>query len=384
MSHFIFLLIEFLDELVFGAQASAWPLIRNDLHLNYIQIGLALSLPGLLGSALEPFLFILGDIWRRRVLLLAGGLLFTVSLALTALSQQFWPLLAALILFNPASGLFVGLSQASLMDSDPARHEQNMARWTFAGSLGVVSGPLLLAALVALSWGWRPAFWILAACSLLTLLSTAKFLPETRHTTSQMSLPDFIQELRAAWRALRNPGVLRWLVLLEFSDLLLDVFYTFLPLYFVDVAHFSPAQAATAIAVWTGVGLAGDFLVIPLLEKIHGLDYLKVSVLLELFLLPLFLLAPQAWQKLALAGALGFFNSGWYAILKAGLFSAMPQKSSSALALNSLSGLFGKILPFGLGLAAQAYGLTAAMWLLLAGPLALLIGLPRQNTESHA
>jgi hypothetical protein len=42
--NFIFLLIEFIDELIFGVTDAAWPLIRTDLHLNYIQIGLAMWL----------------------------------------------------------------------------------------------------------------------------------------------------------------------------------------------------------------------------------------------------------------------------------------------------------------------------------------------------
>jgi FSR family fosmidomycin resistance protein-like MFS transporter len=69
----IYLLIEFLDEFVFGVGEAAWPLIRNDLGLNYVQIGLALSLPGILGNIIEPFLFILGDVWKRRTIILLGG-----------------------------------------------------------------------------------------------------------------------------------------------------------------------------------------------------------------------------------------------------------------------------------------------------------------------
>ncbi len=42
----ILLLIEFLDELVFGAGEAAWPLIRDDLALSYDQIGLLLGIPG--------------------------------------------------------------------------------------------------------------------------------------------------------------------------------------------------------------------------------------------------------------------------------------------------------------------------------------------------
>jgi len=154
----MYLLIEFLDELVYGVGEAAWPFIRADLRLNYVQIGLALSLPGLLANFIEPFLAILGDVWKRRVLILFGGLVFTFSLLLTSFSFSFVFLLSSFILFNPASGAFVSLSQASLMDSDPARREQNMARWTFAGSLGVVIGPLLLGGAAYIGFGWRGVF----------------------------------------------------------------------------------------------------------------------------------------------------------------------------------------------------------------------------------
>jgi FSR family fosmidomycin resistance protein-like MFS transporter len=101
-------------------------------------------------------------------------------------------------------------------------------------------------------------------------------------------------------------------------------------------------------------------------------------VLLELLLFPAFLLVPWAWLKLALVGLLGFFNSGWYAILQGRLYSSMPGKSASVMTLGNVTGLFGGLLPLAIGLAADAFGLHAAIWLLLAGPIALLIGLPRK------
>ena len=89
MANLIFLLIEFLDELVFGVTDAAWPLIRTDLHLNYAQIGLALSLPGIIGNLIEPFLGILGDVWKRRVLILGGGAFFALACFLTAVSHSY-------------------------------------------------------------------------------------------------------------------------------------------------------------------------------------------------------------------------------------------------------------------------------------------------------
>ena len=379
----IFLIIEFLDELVYGLQEAAWPLIRDDLHLSYVQIGVLLSLPGLIANLVEPFLFVLGDIWKRRFIILAGGLFFTLSLAFTAVSQNFAFLLVAVVLFNPASGAFVSLSQATLMDSDPERHESNMARWTFAGSLGVFIGPLILGGLLTIGFGWRHAYLGLAVLSALVLMIAFRRLTRTSSGSEQIPSPKLVFEsFRNIFLSLRTPGILRWLVLLEFSDLMLDVFYGFLALYFVDVAGFTNTSAALAVAVWTGVGLLGDYLLIPLLDRVRGLAYLRVSVIIVLFLFPAFLIVSQPLIKLILVGLLGLLNSGWYAILRANLFTAMPGKSGAVLVLDNISGFFGRLLPFGIGLAAQAYGLGVAIWILLLGPLALIIGLPRRYSKS--
>lgn len=103
--------IEFLDEFVFGAREAAWPLIRSELGLSYAQVGVLLGVPGLVSSIIEPFLGILGDVGRRRVLILGGGVVFALSLLLTALSQNFPVLLLSFVLSFPASGAFVSLSQ---------------------------------------------------------------------------------------------------------------------------------------------------------------------------------------------------------------------------------------------------------------------------------
>lgn len=379
MVNFPFLLIEFLDELVFGVTDAAWPYIQASLRLNYTQIGVLLTVPGLVSTIVEPFLGILGDVWKRRLLILGGGILFTLALLLTGLSAGFFLLLIAFCLFYPASGAFVSLSQATLMDSDPSRHDHNMARWTFAGSLGVTLGPLLLVGLSAIGFGWRGVFLALSLLAAIVLLFVWRKIPAP--AVARPPLPrwsDLFAGFRVAFQALKRREVLRWLLLLEFSDLMLDVLLGFLALYFHDVAGLSEAQAAGAVLVWLIAGLAGDFLLIPLLEKVDGLRYLHWSVLLELVLFPAFLLVPWPWLKLVLAGFLGFFNSGWYAILQGRLYSAMPGQSASVMALGNIAGLVGGLLPLLIGLAADAFGLDIAIWLLLAGPIALLIGLPRR------
>ncbi|OKH46476.1 MFS transporter [Calothrix sp. HK-06] len=373
---FTFLVIELLDELVDGVRGAAWPLIRNDLHLSYVQVGMLLTIPNTISRLIEPVLGILGDIGFRHQLILGGGVAFAISLLLVSFSENFPLLLAAFVLFYPASGAFVSLTQATLMDIEPTRHEQNMARWTLAGSVGNVIGPLILGCAVALHQNWRSAFLVLAVLTLLILVmlwNPIKNLP----TSEQLNEPthSFNSGISTAFEALKQSEVIRWLTLLQFSDLMLDVLRGFLALYFVDVIGANNTQASFAVTVWLGVGLLGDFLIIPLLERVRGLDYLRFSAIIVLCLYSAFLIVPNINVKFIILGLLGFFNAGWYSILKGQLYTAMPGQSGTVMTLDNLFGLVGGFMPLILGLLANQFGLQNIMWLLLVAPLALLMGI---------
>jgi len=112
---------------------AAWPLIRHDLGLTYTGVGLLLTIPGAVGAAVELAYGPISDAGGRRRLLLAGGFAFAAALLLAAAAGGFGTFLVALLLFSPASGAFVGLSQTALIDLEPGRHEQALARWTHQG-----------------------------------------------------------------------------------------------------------------------------------------------------------------------------------------------------------------------------------------------------------
>jgi FSR family fosmidomycin resistance protein-like MFS transporter len=360
---------------VFGVWTAAWPLIRSDLGLSYVEVGLLLAVPHIFASLLEPPLGLLGDAWDRRALVRMGGLAFVGGLLLIAASDGFVPMLLALMLVFPASGAFVSLSQATLMDTDPERHELNMARWVLAGSIGVVAGPIVLTAAGSVGLGWRATFAAIAGVGAIAVV-LAWPLPMGRSGSANGgSVVRALGEAgRDALRALRRRDVLRWLALLNFSDLMLDVLHGFLALYFVDVMGATGARAAFAIVVYTGVGLVGDALMIPLLRRVDGVRYLRVSAAAMLVVFPVFLLLDDGMAKLALLAAVGMLNAGWYSILKGRLYSAMPGQSATVMALDSLSGVVGGLLPLSVGIIAHRYGLDSAMWLLAAGPVALLAG----------
>jgi FSR family fosmidomycin resistance protein-like MFS transporter len=308
--------------------------------------------------------------WRRRALVLAGGAGFALALALAAGASSFWVLLVAFSVLYPASGAFVSLSQASLMDLEPARREHNMARWTLAGYVGAVVGPLLLAAVVWAGGGWRELF---AAFALLTagLVLLVRRAPDTRDGDER-------PRVREALRVLFRRDVFRWLFLLELSDLLLDVFLSFLALYLVDEVGTSAGVAGIAVAVATGAGLVGAAVVIPMLGRFDGLRYLRASALVAGALFVAFLLVPGAVAKIALVAAISIVVAGWYPVLKARLYVALGDASGLALTVGALFPL-NAVLPLLIAALAERFGLSNALWLLLAAPVALIALVPRRT-----
>ena len=294
---------------------------------------------------------------------MAGAIAFAVSSALNAFAVGFWTALIALLLADPGSGAFVGLAQATLMDAKPESRERSMARWTAAGSVGYVAGPLLVAAAVVGGLGWRGLLLLLALPAVPLALAVKR--PGAQTTST---------DWRGFVAALRDREVLRSLALLESADLMLDVFYSFLALYAVDVAGARPVGAAFAVAVWTGAGLAGDVLLLAVLRRMTGAAYLRLSAVAVLGLYPTFLLVPSLPAKLALLALLGLLNAGWYALPKAALYDALPGRSGTAVAVGGIGGLAGAAVPAVLGAIAGTIGLGPTMWLLLIAPVALLVG----------
>jgi|SRR5215207_31261 len=365
------LTIELLDELVFGAREAAWPAVRDELDLSYVQIGVLLSVPTYSSALLEPVFGVLGDSRWRRTVVIGGGIGTATALTLVAGAPGFVVLLVAFTLLFPSTGAFASLSQATLMDLEPERRELNMTRWSIAGGVGAVAGPLLLVLFTAVGAGWRGLFATFAVLALaLTVLAGA--------THSRLRPPAGRPSVRAALAGLRRPLVARWLVLLESADLLLDVLLGYVALYLVDQAGASGQLGSLGVAVWTGAGLVGGLGVIALLRRVDGLGYLRASALATLLLFPAFLLVPGVPAKLVLLAAVGLATAGWYSIPKARLYDALSGQSGAALTLGSVAGLIAGTFPLAIGLVAERYGIDVALWLLLAGPLALVIGVPRR------
>jgi MFS transporter, FSR family, fosmidomycin resistance protein len=363
---------------VFGLQDSALPLIRSDLGLSYTAIGLLLSFPAFTANLIEMPIGLAADGPRRRRLVIAGGGLFTGALLAVSAAPTFVVLLLALTVLYPASGAFVFLSQADLMDTDPDRREQNMARWNLAGSIGALAGPGLLTAAVFAGPGWRGAYAVTAIVSAAALASRA-FAPAPTSGHREPG-PGFRQALVAALRSLVRPEVVRTVALLEASDLMLDVLTGYLALYFVDVLRQPPWFGALVVGVRVGAGLAGDVISVQVLERMSGTTYVRLTAIATAGAYAALLLVPNVAAKIALIATLSVLTSGWYPVLQARLFQSLPGQSGALLAIGNVFRMITTPLALVIGLAAARIGLGAALWILLASPVLLVLLLRRPRS----
>jgi len=368
--------VEFLDELIYGLQGAILPYLKSDLALTYTEVGLLLSVPGLLSILTDPIIGLLGDTRHRRTIVLCGIVATAIGLTLVSFASTFALVLFAFTILYLASTAYVNLAEATLIDRDPSRAEQTMARWTLLGYVGVALAPLIVTALFYLGYGWRGLYLALAGLAgvYIALLFRQRF--NTHAGADKRIAPrELLTNLVAA---LKTPELLRWIVITELADLMLDKLLDVTGLYFHDVVGVELGAASGAVAVFTIAGLIGGAVLVPALERIDGLRVLRVSAIVVLTMFIALMLVPIVWLKYALLAVISFSTASWFPILRGRTFAVLPGQSGIIVSVTSLGSAFGVMIPLIIGGVADRFGLAWAMWLLIGGPLALIVGLPKK------
>jgi FSR family fosmidomycin resistance protein-like MFS transporter len=170
---------------------------------------------------------------------------------------------------------------------------------------------------------------------------------------------------------------------LPLSDLLLDVLTGYLPLYFTDVAGINIAQASLMMSVLMLAGLISNIVLIPVLERFPGRKVVRLSAGITAILYAVWLLLPWLWARVAVIIVIKLTTMGWYEVLQGEAFATIPGRSGTVMAINSIFGLLAGGISFLVGWVAAQAGLPAAMWVLLAGPISLVLFVPPQKTSEQ-
>lgn len=213
------------------------PQIQPDLMLTQTQIGLIAAGLSFSWAVAAFFVGKLSDtLGKRKALLIAATIAFSLTSFLTGLATSFLMLFGARLLMGVAEGGVMPISHAMVASEvDPAKRglAQGVAQNLGSNILGSFAAPAILVPL-ALAFGWQSAFYIAGIPGILSALLMWFFLkepaklppPDADH--ARMSMVDALK--------IRNIWVVVVVGILMVAHFVIT--WAFMPLYLVQVKGF--------------------------------------------------------------------------------------------------------------------------------------------------
>ena len=352
------------------------PLVASDLHLSNAEIGLlsaAMSITwGLSGYSISALSDRFG---RRKEILIAGVILFSLCSTASGLAGSFLSLVAIRSLMGVFEGPILPISQALVADaSSPNRRGlnmgllQNFAMFLIAQFLG----PLIVTRLGE-SIGWRSAFYLTGAPSLLVAWLIYKCI-RSRTPTAQTVAPKQPGSGDSRTRLLPKRNLALCVLLACTLGGWMFLLMAFLPLYATRVIHLSVSDMGIVMSMIGAAGLLAAIIVPGTSDRIGRKPAVLVASLTA-FAIPAVILSTQpSLVLLAMATFVGSFTTGCFPLY----ISIIPSESvphgkvAAAIGMTSAAAevIGGCIFPPIAGRAADVFGLQAPF--LMMGGLAVI------------
>lgn len=384
-----------LDEWTTGFLVVALPQLRNQVGLSYQQIGLLFAIGSLTALVYDPVLSLLSDLGSKWFPMLVGMVALAACYVLAGFAGNFALLALSFALLWPAVSTAMDLAQMILIDLAPGASASTMARWTLLSGVGDLLAPLSVALFIALRLGWT-ALCLLAAGLWLgaALLNWVRRPARMRPSlgagdasdqgdgsgTDDEGEDEKVPVLVALRRALRDPLLLRWVVVATVASMLDEIFLGFAGLYLTDQLHVNPDVVSLALLANLVGSMLGLVLLDRLLKRLPGPRLLPWYVLLALAGIVGFLVAPGVVPAVGALFLVGLGASGWYPIGMAAAYDTHPGRSGVVRAVYALGSPFEVALPGIVGFLAGRFGLLAGLGFLGISPMLILLAMPRSRT----
>jgi MFS family permease len=359
------------------------PYIVAELKLTNTQLGL---LGASLSLAIAVSAFVLGRVadrtGKRKTILVACTIIFSLGSALGGFATGFGLLFLARFALGLAEGPMVPVGQAMMADaSAPERRGLNMGLMQMVGAflLGAMIGPVL-ATRVADAYGWRAAFFLSGVPGLLLALALALYVRDTPKRVSRGSDLPMLATIGALLR-IRNMRVA--IALAAVYSAWVMVQNVFLPVYLTQAKGLAPATMGWVLGMCGLAGVAGGILLPGLSDRFGRRPVCAIACFTSIGApIALILLPAGSAVPLALAILIGWVPIGiaplYCAVIPSESVPAAMVTSAIGLAMGTAELLGGVVAPFAAGSAADAFGLSAPLWLCLgfaivAGLLALML-----------
>jgi MFS transporter, ACS family, hexuronate transporter len=365
--------VVFFDRNVFSYLTS---FIQPDLNLSNFQIGniasafsFSWAIAGLgMGSLVDRF-------GRRKPMLVAATVAFSMASVLSGFASGFAWLLGARLLMGIAEGGIMPITQTLIAAQVPHERRglaQGITQNFGANLIANTLGPIVIV-WMAIRFGWRNAFFLAALPGLGMALLIAALVREPAMPASA-SRPK--QGGFAA--AIADRSILLCIAISTLLVAYLMVLFTFTPLYLIQVRGFDQRHMSWLMSSFGVASMAVAFLVPGSSDRFGRKPVIFAASLLGL-VLPLGLLFTSGTQLVPLMAciAVGAALSGVFPLAMATIPSEIvgPSRTATALSLTmGVSEILGGVLaPSVAGKVADLYGLGRPIWILVGIVAAIIV-----------
>jgi predicted MFS family arabinose efflux permease len=347
------------------------PFVQPELGLSNTQVGLLASALSFTWAVAAFGMGKLSDMTgKRKFWLVVCTLAFSVCSFISGIAGTFAMLLAARLLMGVAEGGVMPISHALVAEEvDPKRRglAQGIAQNFGSNLLGSFVAPVLLGA-VALAFGWRHAFYLAGVPGLISAVLIMLLVKEPALTPKKAQVkvdgPRYTM-----WDALKERNILICVLLAILLVSYFVICLAFMPLYLDQVLHVSKQTNGWLMGTLGISATLGSFVVSGLSDRIGRRPVMIAAPFISI-LLPLGALyfGGSVWLLFPIF-FFGWCINGIFPLFMATVPSETVDARHAATVLGLCMGA-GEILggaggPSIAGMAADAYGLVAPLWIMV-------------------
>src|SRR5689334_17061053 len=363
---------------------SVFPLIKTEMHLSDVQLGVIGGAFMWVYAASGSLAGLVGDRISRKALIL-GGLLFWSAVTLsTAFCQNYWQLVAVRAVEGLGESFYFPASMSLISDyHGKTTRSKAMSFHQSSVYAGTIAGATL-AGYLGQHYNWRSSFHVLGWGGILLAVALLGLLREPRRGASEekAAAADGAPLLASIAQVFRHPMAPVLMAVFVGANFVAAVFLTWLPSFLfrkfsltLSMAGFSSTaylQVASVAGVITGGALADRFartrpagrMITQAMGLFAGIPFIFLT----------------GWTTTVYAVVLamtgfGFFKGLYDANIWASLYDVVPlERRATALGLmNSIGWLGGGLAPVAIAALSDRYGMSASISAVSA--IYLLVGL---------
>ena len=369
-------LLNFIDRYILpGVQ----PLIQAEFHASDQAMGALTTALFVTYMLTAPFTGWLGDCFRRKPLIVAGAVLWSLATLFTFWVHDYWSLYIRHALVGVGEATFTIFAPAVLSDFYPPRERNRiLSIFYLAIPVGAALG-YLIGGQLGERFGWRIPFFVCAIPGLVIAGLYAGFATEpvrggSEESGERVARPSAGEMIRNSLGLFRNPGYLFATLGMAMLVFTMGGISTWMPTFLHRFAGMGVGKAGTILGAITVIdGLAGTaiggWLAQRWLRRDHRALYLLSawSVILTLPLAALVFFGPVKWSIPALFGAefFLFLNTGPLNAAICNSVSAAVRSSAIALELFLIHALGDTFSPQIIGAISGVSNLRAGLGLTL-------------------